>query len=372
MHLWYGDVNMINKICRICQNTDRWKHPTGNKHNENKNAYTAKYGFGFEEWLNREEWSLSGYKNIDHEWHYVHIQGMLTKNNAYEGQDANILFYVKEPSKKPVAVAFLEQAHVLDAQEARWAAKQFIKNGWLHLMHAEVKAIGGNPQGLPPLPDTGDELIWENPLFYVNVRFRPGSLHFFETRKLLHIPAYYYAKALDWDGNLPSEDYPIAAVSVPPIDKTSSKELARFSEELRIRRVEAGKPFFPRQAPIQNALAKQLDGFFRPKNGKVTCEDERVDIKLVAPDSSITFIEIKPASSAREAIRLALGQLLEYAHYSNANKANRLVIVSDAKPNTEDIAYLTHLKTLYDIPIRYVYWPPSTKKLPVERMSDFV
>jgi hypothetical protein len=163
-------------------------------------------------------------------------------------------------------------------------------------------------------------------------------------------------------------------VSVPHTDKNKpdAKTLGRFSEEIRTRRAEAGKPFLPRQAPIQNALAIQLDDFFRPQNGKVTCEDSRVDIKLVAPDNSITFIEIKPASSAREAIRLAIGQLLEYSHYPNDRKANRLVIVSDAKPNDDDKEYLSHLNGLYAIPVRYVHWPLNVKALPTERLSDFV
>ena len=364
---------MLNKICRLCPNTARWMRPTL-KYRENKKAYTSQYGFGFEEWLNREDWLLSGYKGVEGEWRYVHVQGMLTKNNAYEGQEANILFYVKESGQEPQAVAFLEQAYVLDAREATWAAKQFSKKRWLHLMHAEVRAIGGNVKGLPPIPENSNELTWDNPLFYANVRFRPGSLHFFDERKAISVSAYYYGKALDWNGVLPSQNYVIPAVSVPHTDKNKpdDKVLGRFSEEIRTRRAEAGKPFLPRQAPIQNALAIQLDDFFRPKNGKVTCEDGRVDIKLVTPDNSITFIEIKPSSSAREAIRLAIGQLLEYSHYPNTNKANRLVIVSDAKPLTDDMEYLGHLNGLYKIPVRYVHWPLNAKELPAERLADFV
>jgi|GEM_PF-972727 len=365
---------MLHKICRLCPNTEQWKRPT-HKYGENKKAFTSKYGFGFEEWLNREDWLLSGYKNVEGEWRYVHIQGMLTKKNAYEGQEANILFYVRESIQESQAVAFLEHAYVLDDREATWAAKQFSKKGWLHLMHAEVKAIGGDVKGLPPIPTNNNELTWaDTPLFYANVRFRPGSLHFFDERKAINVPAYYYAKALDWDGILPSKNYTIPAVTVPHTDKNrpDNKALGRFSEEIRARRAEAGKPFLPRQAPIQNALAIQLDDFFRPKNGKVTCEDSRVDIKLVAPDNSITFIEIKPASSAREAIRLAIGQLLEYSHYPNTSKANRFVIVSDAKPNADDMKYLGHLQGLYAIPVRYVHWPLNTKSFPAERLSDFV
>ena len=65
---------MFQRICRLCPNTDDWKRPT-KKYGENKDVYTSKYGFGFEEWLNREEWLLSGYPGLEGEWRYVHIQG---------------------------------------------------------------------------------------------------------------------------------------------------------------------------------------------------------------------------------------------------------------------------------------------------------
>lgn len=150
------------------------------------------------------------------------------------------------------------------------------------------------------------------------------------------------------------------------------KELGRISEEIRTRQAIAEKFVHPRQAPIQNALIKQLHNFFSPQGGNVTWEDERVDIKLVAPDSSITFIEIKPAPTTREAIRLAIGQLLEYCHYPDTSKADRLVIVSDADPHIKDMEYLGHLKNLYNISFRYVYWPPGAKELPSERLIDFI
>jgi hypothetical protein len=81
----------------------------------------------------------------------------------------------------------------------------------------------------------------------------------------------------------------------PKASKTgerSEKELMRFSEDIRTRKAAIGKPFLPRQAPIQNALALQLDDFYQSFDGKMTCEDDHVDIKLVIPDKSVTFIKI--------------------------------------------------------------------------------
>lgn len=367
---------MLYKICRLCPNTARWTRPT-EKIGENKKAYTSKFGFGFEEWLNREDWLLSGYPDLEGEWRYVHVQGMLTKHNAHEGQTTSILFYVKESGRKPQAVAYLENAYVIDELEAAWAAKQFAKKRWLHLMHEEVKVIGGSIDGLPPIPKNDNKLTWDNPLYYANIRFTPGSLRFFDEPKVIAVPSYYYSTALDWDGVLPTQNYSITPVKVPNTSGTKKghrfvKDLGRFSEAIRERRAAAGKPYVPRQAPIQNALAVQLDDFYKQKGYIITCEDERVDIKIEAPDSSATFIEIKPASSAREAIRLAIGQLIEYSHYPVSKKAKKLVIVSDAEPKHNDFAYIKHLQKIYSIPLGYVYWPLGAKSIAEENLRKFV
>ena len=217
---------MLYKICRLCPSTSKWTHPT-KKVGENKKAYTSEFGFGFEEWLNREEWLLSGYPGLDGEWRYVHVQGMLTKNNAYEGQDVNILFYVKESGHNPQAVAYLENAYAIDELEATWAAKQFAKKRWLHLMHEEVKVIGGSVEGLPPIPKNDNKLTWGKPLYYANIRFRPGSLRFFDEPKEIAVSSYYYSTALDWDGILPTQNYSISAVKVPSASQEGGQPPAK-------------------------------------------------------------------------------------------------------------------------------------------------
>lgn len=351
---------MLQKICRLCQNTAMWKHPAI-KYNENKKAYTSRYGFGFEEWLNREEWLLSGYNGLAGKYRYAHVQGLATKNNAYGGQDARILFYVKEAGLPAQAVAVLEHCVVLDPVEATWAAKQFTKNKWLHIMHAEVKAIGGNTEGLPPIPDNDNILLWENPLFYANIRFLHEDLHFLDPRREISLSSFYYRVALDWDGKIPSADSVLPSVSVPNLTEDSSnsrQELNRFSEEVRNRRASAGKAFLPRQAPIQNKLSLQLEKYYAPKGGIVMCEDDRVDITLTISGKK-TFIEIKPSFSARQAIRESIGQLLEYSHYPDNKKADKLAIVSDAPLGNNDRLYISHLNQMYGFNLEFIYWPPE-------------
>ena len=44
---------------------------------------------------------------------------------------------------------------------------------------------------------------------------------------------------------------------------------------------------------------------------------------------------------------------MEYNHYPNCNKANKLVIVTVLEAGKEDIQYLTGLRNVYKIPVYY-------------------
>ena len=101
---------------------------------------------------------------------------------------------------------------------------------------------------------------------------------------------------------------------------------------------------------------------YGPEGYQVRCEDNRVDISIRRKDYT-GFLEIKPADSAREAIRLALGQLLEYAHYPETDKAQNLVVVSDAAPGSDDERYIQKLQQRYDIPLCYVHWPKRAQEI---------
>lgn len=361
---------MLYKICRICLNSEKWVKPTP-KMDENEASFTSpsKSGFGYEEWLNRGEWLLSGYEGLEGEWRYVYLQGMFTPKNAYVGEDVSILFYVKRNGSKfpPMAVAHLENAYAIGEKEAEWAKNQFSQKKWIELMHAEVEAVGGNVAGLNI----------KKPLHFINIRFRPGSLKFFDEPRIINVNSFHYTTALNWDGVIPTNVFDTPPVNVidyaPSIGGQPSDEiLNRFSEEIYERRCASGKLVVPRQAPIQNALAMQLHSAFSSKGYRVTCEDQRVDMKLFDPNGFASFIEIKPASSAREAIRLALGQLIEYSHYPAAKRADKLIIVSDASPSVEDIGYIDLLRITYNLPLEYVHWPLGATALSQGQLASFL
>ena len=55
-------------------------------------------------------------------------------------------------------------------------------------------------------------------------------------------------------------------------------------------------------------------------------------------------------------IRKALGQIMEYSYFPNIENAQKLIIVSHDKPNSDVIAYLNNIRTKFDIPLWYRYF----------------
>ena len=78
----------------------------------------------------------------------------------------------------------------------------------------------------------------------------------------------------------------------------------------------------------------------------------RVDVVVRHPDS-FWFYEIKTAHSPRACIRGAIGQLLEYSYWPNAQEAAKLIVVGETPLDSDGEAYLDQLRTRFSIPIEY-------------------
>ena len=66
------------------------------------------------------------------------------------------------------------------------------------------------------------------------------------------------------------------------------------------------------------------------------------------------LIDIKAPQDARQAIRDALGQLLDYAHFDAADRGKyELFIVGRGAPTTETQGYLDHFRNRFGLEINY-------------------
>ena len=105
------------------------------------------------------------------------------------------------------------------------------------------------------------------------------------------------------------------------------------------------------QFTLYQALTREygMENVGAPFN--VDCGGE-VDV-AVQNNGNMIFFEIKTAPSAKSALREAIGQILEYAYWPNAGRANELVIVAEAAPTEETKQYLNNLRRRFGLRISY-------------------
>ena len=109
------------------------------------------------------------------------------------------------------------------------------------------------------------------------------------------------------------------------------------------------------QKAIKDILLKE--GYHR-----VYLENEHVDIKAFTSDGRKHFFELK-TYRAKESIREALGQILEYTHYPSMNRAEKMFIIGPVAPDEKDLQYLELLRNKYKIPVWFRWYSYEENKL---------
>ena len=348
------------RICIICWNTNMWKYPSilAGKHG----GFVGKNKFGHEEWLNRTEWLLNGYDGTRNNYHYAHLQGVYTKANKYNGERFDILLCSRSPNSQYLAIGRIHEAFVIDEEEAKWASRRIIDKDWLETMRGEVIAAGGDPAALPPETWDGESGEGYDQFQLANIKYRPNTIEFFQEFIPYDPPALYNGRAYEWDGSLPNNKVmDTSAIFVP--QSGVEGRFQRYSEAVHYRRASTGKEVTPRQSPIQWLLAEELDKRLKINSrGIVSSELNRVDLTISLFSNNIEkriFIEIKCTDSVRRSIRLALGQLLEYAHFPGEVRADKLVIITDQQIDSPEIDYTKWIRNHYGINIYLMQFDPE-------------
>jgi len=78
------------------------------------------------------------------------------------------------------------------------------------------------------------------------------------------------------------------------------------------------------------------------------------------------FYEIKVAPTVRAAVREAIGQVLEYSHWPNDYRADKLIIVGEAQPTKTEMSYMKMLRDQYQLPIFFHRFDMARKRFDPE------
>jgi hypothetical protein len=101
---------MPSFITRLKWNDNQWQRPAKHTITE-QTRYIRTHGFGFEEWLNRAEWKIAG-------WRYAFIQGVYKSRARRAGQQVDLMLYSVSPAGERVFVGILRKARILEHEEA--------------------------------------------------------------------------------------------------------------------------------------------------------------------------------------------------------------------------------------------------------------
>ena len=322
----------MERITRIAFNSAGWRQPTGEAaEHEQSGTYNELNKFGHEDWLFRNEWVLDG-------WRYTFLQGVGKSRRALLriNEPFDVTLFTVEPSKRRRYVARIREAEALSDEQANEAVAAFRAAGWIGTMEEEIRQIGGNASAL------GDAR-WAAHL--LNVRFRRENVD--------HLPPDIYAGSEDpiafrhryqlykLGNKLTAPEWSSPAGSaLPPIVQSA------------FRRAVGPTTISPEHARMQATLMRELTE--ENPGARVVREIDYIDV-LVETRDALCLYEIKSDLAPRTVIRLAIGQLLEYAYRLANPKQKRieLVIVGREELSASESGYLEHLRIQHRLPLQY-------------------
>lgn len=338
------------KIARICWNTNKWQKPSGRDGkvaNSKSDAYEVKTGYGHEEWL------LDTSKLIDGH-HYAHIQAIGQHRDKYVGSSYNISFYtINSKTKERWWLGEIHNVQVISEGEAEIVYETYKKNEWLREMNAQLDSVGADVH----------EFMHMQPAAFCCIKFKLQDM------KILDEPMLFSAD----DPAIKSDYYNLKnKVSGPIIlnakgfnfipGNTSKKSSATAQYQSQNRDIDLV------HNQIQGAIYEELIKLHGVTN--VGCEQTtgfgtKIDI-VVKHGNDFFFYELKTANTAKQCIREALSQLLEYAYYPSEKLAKKLVVLSTVELSDDARKYLKNIRKLFNIPIFYQQFNQENKILGLE------
>ena len=322
----------MEKIARLCWNTKEWRRPSGRKGKSGmKESYENENGFGHEEWL------LDDSKIMPDGYHYGFLEQLRVKSKIHHGKVYDIHLYTFSPTRQWVYIGCLKKAIGVSTVESEKVYDYYEKMGWIEDMRKDVLYAKGTVKDFTAA-------------FMFNVKFK------FENAVINYSNQPILSK-----GSIPSPRYNF-------MDKKRSFEFEKDEDgnvkvldtSIFERVVEGGKiQIDPLHKKIQNAVSEILKGQYTKiqlETNPEDAEDQRIDIKgFSKKEQEWHFFEVKTVS-AKRCIREALGQILEYAHYPNVNRAKKFFIIGPEPPDENDKAYMQLLRNTYKMPIWFRWY----------------
>jgi hypothetical protein len=282
---------------------------------------------GHEEWLFNFSWLID-------QKHYAFLQPVNKSRERLEGQQVQLLLYTIGPNKKRLYVGEIASCEILTLKQASEALRHYKERGWLKSMREQIGALGVDPNDLETTPLSCFNACFrpEDVRFYDPLRVAEPNDFVFKLNRYTLTPAKKEVTEREWRGRKGSTTPPTisvitrsghAGVTVDPVELAMEAEL----------------------------LAKLLSEFGKDN---VRRQKDNVDLTVHTPHGRL-LIELKSDPDARQAIRKALGQIMEYAYYNPrlGKQDHQLMIISPGLATPAVKEYITLLNERFKIPVSY-------------------
>jgi len=287
-------------------------------------------------------------------YHYGFLEPIRKQQNAYENNTYKVWIYtIDVETKKRYWVGEIKSLEVLNKENAEIAKAEYIKRGWFLEMENQIKASGANLNGFSE---------WKGVDLF-NVRYLPTNLEmndpYFEIPKehpISEQSRYSFAHFRD-EFNLEVSALDDFTFKFSGNDKHSQGINGSVPKSnTHIREPKAIQITYLHKA-ISEALTHELRKVYGDENVQSEHSagygNNKIDI-VVRKEEELIFYEIKSYACLRTSIREAIGQLMEYALWTNNKKSNKLIVVSQPLDGFENArVYFKHLRDTFNLPLYY-------------------
>lgn len=329
----------IEKVARLCWNTNGWRRPSGKGGKSKSNdSYEKEMGFGHEEWL------LDDSKVMPDGYHYGFLEQLRLKTDMHIDKVYDIhLFTMSQSSSQKIYIGCLRNAICVSQEESIKTYNYYRKKGWINEMQQDVSFVDGKVEDFDP-----------SIMFNIKFKFEDANIYYSNQPILKPESVGHRYKLMNKKDKFGFE-------------KGRNGKIKVLDTNIFERNIEGGKiKIDPLHKKIQNAVVGLLQNDYSNIQLEKGTDDgtrQRVDIKGFSKiENEWHFFEVK-TMSAKRSIREALGQLLEYAHYPNVDFAQKLFIIGPEPPDEEDKSYMQLLREKYHLPVWFRWYSFVKNKL---------
>lgn len=347
-----------NVCARICYNRFGWTAPSGKEGKSNTHTSVQEflqerdYGFAPDEWL----FDLD--RIADDGYHYARIEPLTPQSHV--GKRYNILFYTRNYSDGAwYWVGEIKHVEAISPEQSTAINAEYQRKGWLQEQVSQLQQWEGVQWEQYQNMDAAQRF---------NMRFRAIDCIIFDCQPFAadeKVPSYRYNLADRVSDPLPHADQLIGGLDLSagrtgPAAKVIGKQYRGGYKELDNVHGEVQDAF------MEYFPAKLPDLRFFPEVRKTGLQN-RVDIVACFRDTEkYIFYEIKTYPNVMQSIRVAVGQLLEYAFYPQQDLCRVFYIVSHIRANNLELSYLLHLGKTLSMQFGYIYFDRKSREFEIQ------